>query len=131
MVRSWGNRCVVACSVVALHALILLTQRDDSSIAGLRPEPLAVIATIIRPYRAPLKGAIPVPDLYVPAPDIEVPHISVSFEDPDADVVEGVIGSVSVPRPDISSSVDSNVYAQRAGLQPGESAVTVLTVEVL
>ena len=53
------------------------------------------------------------------------------FGDPDLDVVPGVIGAVSAPHPESIPPRDTDLFALRAGLQPGEAQSVVLSVQVL
>jgi TonB family protein len=68
---------------------------------------------------------------------LSLPHptlptlVDITFEDPDADLVPGVIAPTSAPYPDPSGGVDASAFAIQAGLVPGESVTIILQVNVL
>jgi TonB family protein len=65
------------------------------------------------------------------SPGLEIPALTgVTFEDPDADVVPGIIGGASAPQPLEPPRDEAALHAARAGLVSGESVTVVLSVEV-
>jgi TonB family protein len=54
----------------------------------------------------------------------------VRFDADDEDWLSAITGSRSAPRPQRIQSVDIRLYAQRAGLRPGQPVTVVLSLEI-
>lgn len=86
---------------------------------------------VVLPGWRPKTGDVPLPLVHLAKLHLsELSLLNVTFTDPDADVVPGVIGATSVPQPIAADMADRTLYAIRAGLVAGESATVVLSVEV-
>jgi TonB family protein len=122
----------VAATVLLSHCALLWIVMGEhrNSLHPMSPvEPLMLIIPPEKPSRA---AKVPLPELHWVAPRVDSTAITaVSFADPDADVVKGVIAPASAPQLDPAVTVDSIPYALRAGLRAGDAVTIVLGIEVL
>jgi TonB family protein len=125
----------VAIAVIATHGALITWWAVDRA-----PEPLAEtqasdpesFIAFLLPRERPPPDAVPLPQLHLPQVRVDdTAPTQLVFGDPDWDLVPGVIGAVSAPHPDSTQSRDTDLFAIRAGLQPGQVQNVVLSVQVL
>jgi TonB family protein len=126
---------VAAVAIIVAHVASLRWLADGTTPVtpdreeALRPETLTAF---LLPSQRPLPDAVPLPQLHLTEASFDdTAPTQMIFGDPDWDLVPGVIGAVSTPHPVLSQNDDTDLFARRAGLQPGEAMTVVLSVQVL
>jgi TonB family protein len=126
---------VAAVVIIAAH-IASLRWLVDSTTPVTRNQEEAVdpetLTAILLPPQRPPPGAMPLPQLHLTEVRFDdTAPTQMVFGDADWDLVPGVIGAVSTPRPVLSENNDTDLFARRAGLKPGEAMTVVLSVQVL
>jgi TonB family protein len=90
------------------------------------------LTAFLLPRQRPPPDAVPFPQLHLTQVSFnDTAPTQMVFGDPDWDLVPGVIGAMSTPHPDSRDTQDTDLFAGRAGLHPGEAETVVLSVQVL
>jgi TonB family protein len=133
--RSYASLLVAGAAVVTTHTAalsVLLHKWGQPAVQSIHEEevgPHRATVFFVEPARA--HDAAILPEMHLLSPTLDQTITNVTFEDPDADLVPGIIGPSSAPQPDLTVVVDPAPYALRAGLNTGEAVTVILAVEVL
>ncbi len=129
----WRAEGFVLAGVALVHSILISAWVQPSVHRTVRAAEDAPRITEVRLLPSPGRrlGEIPLPRVKLVDPRISLPTLTdIHFMDPDADRVPGVTGPESVPHPEGDTSLDTSLYAARAGLIASESVTVVLSVEV-
>jgi TonB family protein len=120
-------------AVLVLHLLVLIAFNPLSVRTQIQPgdSSTPMVMTLISHAPAHAAQTVPLPKLSLPAPKFDLNTLTaIAFQDPDWDVVPGVIGASSAPQLAPDQWADPKLYAQRAGLSAGQSATVLLSLEI-
>jgi TonB family protein len=131
--RSYASPLVAGVAVATAHAATFLLLLHGWRLPLLQGADGEVSRQTIVSFieRARTHDSVALPEMHLLSPTVDQTITNVSFEDPDADLVPGIIGPASAPQPDPAVVVDPTPFALRAGLNTGESVTVILTFEVL
>jgi hypothetical protein len=132
--RSYALPLIAGVAVIIAHCVAILILVQGRGQVGLQatPEDVSRQTTVsfIEPARVP--DAVILPEVRLASPTLDKTRITnVVFDDPDANLLAGIIGPASAPQLDPAVVVDPIRYALRAGLNTGEAITVILAVEVL
>jgi TonB family protein len=79
-----------------------------------------------------ISDVVPLPEVRLLTPTVDSTSLTfISFDDPDAGLINGITAPTSAPQLDPVVTVDTARYAVRAGLTAGDAVTVVLAIEVL
>lgn len=130
---SYASLLLAGVAVITVHgaALLAVLHERRQPLVHETKEEASYQATVSIIDAARVHDVVILPEMRLVSPSIEAAITKISFEDPDADIVPGIIGPASAPQLDPAVAVDPQPYARRAGLNPGEAVTVILAIEVL
>jgi TonB family protein len=131
--RPFSSQVAAAAVVVTVHAAviwmfigIMVLPRHQA----ISPDPYVTAVPVIE--KRHISAVVPLPEVRLLTPTVDSTSLTfISFDDPDAGLINGITGPTSAPQLDPSVGIDAARYAARAGLTTGDAVTVVLAFEVL